>query len=83
MAVDDHNKLLRSIANAIRRSKCSEQQIVHALMSTAAGMAAGNNTHCGHAFIALAHEMYHDAENVIEAREPEEYAVLGVGGYKC
>lgn len=79
--IDDHMKLLAGIAKAIKVSKCDTKEVVHALISTAAGLAVGEQTHDALDFQALAHGMFHDAEDVIGPVRPSEKAPRGVGGY--
>jgi hypothetical protein len=81
MAIDDHMRLLAGIAQAIKASKCGTEEVVHALISTAAGLAVGEQTHDAITFHMLAHEMFHDAEDVIGPVRPREKAPRGVGGY--
>jgi len=66
--LSDTDRLALAISRAIRRSKCTAQEIVNALMAVAAGRAVVGNTHnCG-TFEDDAHAAFHGALKVISAR---------------
>lgn len=65
----DVEQLSASIARAIRRSKCTQREIVDALMAVAAGRAVVGHTHndCV-AFEDHAHAAFHGAMAVVMTR---------------
>jgi hypothetical protein len=79
-SLTDDEQLLRAIGRAIKRSRCPDVAVVESLMSIAAGIAADRGTHDCRDFHQLAHNMHHDAVNVLAARN--EDVGYGVGGYE-
>lgn len=65
-------KLARTIAEAVRGTKCAPHDVVLALLSVAAGRAVVEQTHenCA-AFEDAAHTSYHSALAILAQRRPK------------